>query len=91
LEGAAVQHLLEASGVDVWKVGAEGSVDFRVSREEFHKMKGDLPGCWEERSVEELVREEEQRREKRLLNQTQQEWFEEYVSTTHPYFACPCR
>ena len=55
-------------------------MDFRVSSEQFQRMKGELPGCREAGSVEQLVREEEQRRAKRQLNQTQQEWFEEYVS-----------
>ena len=60
----------------MWHVGEDGSVDFRVRREEFQEMKGDLPECREEGSVEELVRE----MERTHLNRTQQEWFEEYVS-----------
>ena len=64
--------------MDVWRVGAgDGSVDFRVRREQFQEMKGVLPECREEGSVEELVREVEGR----YLNRTQQdEWFERYVS-----------
>ena len=73
-----VQGLLESDVVDVWHVGEGGSVDFRVSSEQFQRMKGDLPGCREVGSVEDIVRQEEQRRLK--LNGTQQEWFEEYVS-----------
>ena len=60
----------------MWHVGEDGSVDFRVRREEFQEMKGDLPECREEGSVEELVRE----MERAHLNRTQQEWFDEYVS-----------
>ncbi len=67
--------------VDVWRVGGEGSVDFRVSSEQFQRMKGDLPECREVGSVEELVKKAEQAMFKRHLNQTQQEWFEEYVSS----------
>ena len=73
--------MLESEGVDVWHVGEGGSVDFRVTSEQFQRMKGDLPGCREVESVEEIVRREEQRRTgRKQLNQTQQEWFEEYVS-----------
>ena len=70
--------------MDVWHVGGDGSVDFRVSSEQFQVMKGDLPGCREAGSVEDIVqREESERRNrtrKRAKMQAQQEWFEDYVS-----------
>ena len=79
LQRAAVQHLMET--VDVWHVGVDGSVDFRVSSQQFQEMKGDLPECREVGSVEEIVGKAEQgSMSKRDLNKTQQEWFEEYVS-----------
>ncbi len=89
LQRAAVQHLMET--VDVWRVGGEGSVDFRVSSEQFQSMKGDLPECREEGSVEDLIRSTEQAMYKRNLNRTKYcgqykaEWFEEYVSTRDGY------
>jgi hypothetical protein len=62
--------------VDVWHVGSDGSVVFRVRSEEFQEMKGDLPECREEGSVKELLRDVE----KGYFNKTQQdEWFERYV------------
>ncbi len=82
LKREVIQSLLEGDGVDVWHVGAGGTVSFRISNEEFLKMKGDLPECRVERSVEELVREMEAEIHKESLNKTQQEWFEEYVSLT---------
>ena len=71
---------MEADGVDVWHVGTGGSVDFRVKSKEFQEMKQHLPECSEEGNVEELVRKMEQEMEKKHLNKTQAEWFEEYVS-----------
>ena len=73
-----MQHLMET--VDVWHVGVEGSVDFRVTSQQFQEMKGDLPECREVGSVEDIVRKAEQDMFKKDLNNTQQEWFEEYVS-----------
>ena len=74
--------MLESEGVDVWHMGEGGSVDFRVTSEQFQRTKGDLPGCREVGSVEEIVRREEQRRaqRKKELNRSQLEWFEDYVS-----------
>lgn len=71
-----------ADGVDVWHVGVGGSVDLRVSRERFREMKGRLPGCKEGGSVEELVRQAEMMATKQVVNRTQADWFEEYVSCT---------
>ena len=68
--------------MDVWHVGAGGTIDFRISSEEFQKMKDDLPECREERSVEELVREMETKMHKESLNKTQLDWFQEYVNST---------
>ena len=66
----------------MWHVGTKGSVDFRISREEFQRIKGHLPECREGRNVEDLVREAEQMMtRKHSLNKTQLEWFEEYVSS----------
>ena len=68
----------------MWHVGEDGSVDFRVRREEFQEMKGYLPECREEGSVEELVREMERAHLNTRLNRTQQdEWFERYVRRTN--------
>ena len=68
----------------MWHVGEDGSVDFRVRREEFQEMKGNLPECREEGSVEELVREMERAHLNTHLNRTQQdEWFERYVRRTN--------
>ena len=64
----------------MWYVSAEGNVDFRISLKEFQLMKGDFPECREERSIEELVRKAEKDMMKLYLNESQQEWFEEYVS-----------
>ena len=71
--------LLESNDVDVWRVeAAGGGVEFRVSVEQFQRMKGDLPECEEAGNVEELLREMERQQ---ALNATeQQEWFEDYVS-----------
>ena len=84
LQRATVQQLVET--VDVWSVGSGGSVDFRVSSEDFQEMKGDLPECKVEGGVEELVR----KMEKQYLNRTQQEWFEEYVSTNLEVYDKKC-
>ena len=76
-----LHNLLRSDVVDVWHVGEGGSVDFRVSSEQFQRMKGDLPGCREVGSVEDIVRREEQRRSVgKGLTRTWQEWFDEYVS-----------
>ena len=72
----AVQRLMESDDVDIWRIAAGGSVEFRVSAEQFQRMKGDLPECEEAGNVEELVREMEQRAPNRTVRQ---EWFEEYV------------
>ena len=74
--------------VDVWRMGEEGSVDFRVSSQQFQEMKGDLPECREAGNVEEIVRKAEQGMSKRNPNTTKgdqeaAEWFEEYVSHQH--------
>lgn len=70
-----------ADGVDVWKVGDEGTVDFRVSRDQFREMEKTLSGCKEAGSVEEIVRRAERMAAKQLTNRTRAaEWFEEYVS-----------
>ena len=86
-----------ADGVDVWHVGDEGSVDFRVSSKHFKQMKRDLPECREVGNVEDLVKEEEQSMEKRYLNRTQEgmakhnlnrteeDWFNEYVRCFQEY------
>ena len=79
---------MEADGVDVWHVGAGGSIDFRVKSKEFQEMKRHLPECSEEGSVEELLKKMEKRTKQ--LNQTrvaqtqQEEWFQEYVCI-NPY------
>lgn len=80
LDRRHIQYLLEADGIDLWYVGLEGNVDFRVSREKFRRMYNYLFRCWEEGSVEELVRETEKREEEIQLKKTQPEWFEEFVS-----------
>lgn len=84
LKRDAIKHLLETDGVDVWHVGHGGGVDFRVSSEQFQKMKAELPGCSEAMSVEQLVKDEEKKRANRQLdNKTKQDWwFERYVSQT---------
>jgi hypothetical protein len=83
LQRDVIQHLMEA--VDVWHVGSDGSVVFRVRSEEFQEMKRDLLECREEGNVEELVRE----MEKRYFNKTQQdEWFERYVCQYNPISFC---
>ena len=64
----------------MWHAGEDGSVDFRVRREEFQEMKGNLPECREEGGVEELVREME--RVHLSMKQQDEEWFEEYVRRT---------
>ena len=69
---------METKGVDVWHVGVGGNVDLRISRYRFRKMKGRLPGCSEEGSVEELVMQEKMLATKRA-NRTEQDWFENYV------------
>ena len=79
-----VQGLLESDVVDVWHVGEGGSVDFRVSSEQFQRIKGDLPGCREVGSVEDIVRREEQQRA--MQNEEfEKEWFEDYVSQKLQY------
>ena len=66
--------MLDEPSADVWKVdGAQ--LDIRLSEELFERL------GWEEcnvlhESVEELVVDFE----KKLLNQSQADWFEEYVS-----------
>lgn len=74
---------MEADGVDVWHVGIGGSVDLRMSRHSFRRMKARLPGCREEGSVEGLLRQAEMLATKQLVNRTQEDWFEDYVSYTY--------
>lgn len=78
LPRGAIQDLM--GRVDVWSVENDGSVDFRVKRDEFEIMKEDLPGCKEEVNVEDLVREMEL---KQHHDETPQgNWFENYVRTS---------
>ena len=61
--------------MDVWKADPEGRLDIRMSRQ-FYESLG-----WEECSVlHESVEELVVKFEKQLLNKTDAEWFEEYVS-----------
>ena len=69
------QSLLDEPSVDVWKADTEGRLDIRMSRQLYESL------GWEEctvlhESVEELV----VNFEKQLLNKTDADWFEEYVS-----------
>ena len=66
--------MLDEPSADVWKVDG-ARLDIRMSEELFERL------GWEEcsvlhESVEELVVDFE----KKLLNQSQADWFEEYVS-----------
>lgn len=74
---------MAVEGVDVWQVGVSGSVDLRVSQARFKEMKGKLPGCREQGSVEELVRQAEMLVTRQPVNRTQQDWFENYVSSLY--------
>ena len=70
------QALLDEPSVDVWKVDAERRVDIRMSWKLYESL------GWKEcsvlhDSVEELVANFE----KQMLNKTDADWFEEYVST----------
>ena len=72
--------LLDEPSVDVWKVDAEGRVDIRMSWKLYESL------GWKEcsvlhDSVEELVANFE----KQLLNKTDADWFEEYVSEVGNY------
>ena len=69
------QSLLDEPSVDVWEVDTEGRVDIRMSRQLYESL------GWEECSVlHESVEELVVNFEKQLLNKTNAEWFEEYVS-----------
>ena len=69
------QSLLDEPSVDVWEVDTEGRVDIRMSWQLYESL------GWEECSVlHESVEELVVNFEKQLLNKTDAEWFEEYVS-----------
>ena len=69
------QSLFDEPSVDVWKVDAESRLDIRMSWELYEKL------GWEECSVlHESVEQLVVNFEKQLLNQTNAEWFEAYVS-----------
>ena len=70
-----LQSLLEEPSIDVWKVGADGGLDIRMSWELYERL------GWEECSVlHESVEELVVNFEKQLHIQTDAEWFEAYVS-----------
>ena len=78
LEEEKLQTLLDEPSVDVWKVGADGGLDIRMSWQLYERL------GWEEcsvlhESVEELVVNFEKQLFKDL-NKTDADWFEEYVS-----------
>ena len=73
--------LLDEPSVDVWK--ADGArLDIRTSRKLFERL------GWEECSVlHESVEELVVNFEKQLLNRSEAEWFEEYVSRVRYHYS----
>ena len=72
--------MLDEPSVDVWSVDAEGRLDIRMSRQLYESL------GWEECSVlHESVEELVVKFEKQLLNKTDADWFEEYVSLLQYY------
>lgn len=72
-----IRAVVDHDYTDVWAIGADGTVDFRMDGDFFQQIRGAFPECVVVADVETLVRDAEKMMKGRL-NAT---WFEEYVSS----------
>ncbi len=81
LEVDAVSKLAVTDGIDVWRIGSGGKIDFRVTWTKWQEIKRGFPGCDASGYIDTILKNAHKVSAKEMpRNRTEVEWFDEYVS-----------